>query len=104
MNAIHPSLRDQSIGHAIKLISSLLKVLIFLMQHGVFVVGFKGRKNDAGIDVVVIQVANSSYLRVLFTDAAWLKQRQEGALTIHTWFVVRNDIRIEWEDVCAHRH
>lgn len=93
--------RERAVSEAIRMITSLLKVVIYLMQHGVYVIGFRGQRNAAGIDNIVVMVAASPYLTTLFRDATWLKQRHDGALTIHTWFADRWGIRIEWEDVCA---
>lgn len=102
--ASRESSRDIAITHAIRTITGLLKVVIFLMQHGVYVIGFRGWRNAAGVDRVVVQVAASRYLFTLFRDAIWLRQRHDGALTIHTWFAERWGVRIEWEDVCANTH
>jgi hypothetical protein len=96
--------RELAISHAICMITSLLKVVIYLMRHGVYVIGFRGRRTDAGLDSIVVQVTASPYLKTLFRDALWLKQRHDGALTIHTWFADRWGIRIEWEDACTFMH
>lgn len=96
--------REQAIKHAIGMITGLLKVVIYLLQHGVYVIGFRGWRTDAGLDRIVVQVVASPYLNTLFRDAIWLKQRRDGALTIHTWFADRWGIRIEWEDVCTNTH
>ena len=51
----------------------------------------------------VISVAASPRLAQLFRgDYAWRKREQLGTgLVKFTWFAVRVDTRIEWEDVCA---
>lgn len=96
--------REVAVSQAIKTITGLLKAVIYLLQHGVYVIGFRGWRNDAGVDRIVVQVSASPYLTTLFRDAIWLRQRQDGALTIHTWFAERWGVRIEWEDACANKH
>lgn len=98
------SRRELAVTHAIRTITGLLKAVIYLLQHGVYVIGFRGSRNSAGVDRIVVTVAASPYLTTLFRDATWLRQRHDGVLTIHTWFVERWGIRIEWEDVCAETH
>ena len=51
----------------------------------------------------IVKVAASPNLpRLLGGECSWRKRRQDGALTIFTWFAVRYGTRIEWEDVtCA---
>ncbi|WP_234082358.1 hypothetical protein [Azonexus sp. R2A61] len=98
------STRELAISQAIRTITGLLKAVIYLLQHGVYVIGFRGWRNDAGVDRIVVQVAASPYLTTLFRDALWLRQHHDGVLTIHTWFVERWGVRIEWEDVCANTH
>lgn len=93
--------RDQAMTSATRLITNLLRCVLWLIRHGVFVIGFCGRRGESS-DCVVVTVAASSYLRVLLPDCAWRRRRQEGALTIYTWFSVRFGVRIEWEEVvCA---
>lgn len=104
LNQTQKSPRELAVTHAIRTITGLLKVVIYLLQHGVYVIGFRGWRNAAGVDNIVVTVAASPYLTTLFRDATWLKQRHDGALTIHTWFADRWGIRIEWEDVCASTH
>jgi hypothetical protein len=48
----------------------------------------------------IVKVAASPSLRVLLgSDCSWRQRRQDGALTIYTWFAMRFGTRIEWEDV-----
>lgn len=47
----------------------------------------------------VVKVESTPFLWRLFAgDYAWRERRQEGALTIFTWFAVRYGTRIEWEE------
>lgn len=96
------SKRAAAVERSEAMLGGLQKAVAYLLQNGVYVIGFAGRRNAAGVDVVTVQVAPSGYLRVLFGDALWLKQRRDGALVTHTWFVERFGVRIEWEDVCVH--
>lgn len=92
--------REIAISRAIRMITNLLRTVIFLMQNGVYVIGFRGKRNAAGRDQIVIRVAPSPYLATLFPGAVWLKQRHDGVLTIHTWFAECAGIHVEWEDIC----
>lgn len=94
--------REIAISRAIRMLTNLLRTVVFLLQNGVYVIGFRGRRIESGFDVIVVQVVASPYLQTLFTDAMWLKQRHTGALTVHTWFAERFGIRIEWEEACPH--
>lgn len=94
--------REIAISRAIRMLTNLLRTVVFLLQNGIYVIGFRGRRVESGFDRIVVQVAASPYLQTLFADAMWLKQRHTGALTVHTWFAERFGIRIEWEEVCAH--
>lgn len=97
-----PSKRDFAITEAVRLITNLLRCVIWLIRHGVFVTSFSGYHVPGGVDHVKVCVAASPYLYTLLgSDAAWQKRRQEGCLTIYTWFAIRFGIRIEWEEVCA---
>jgi hypothetical protein len=95
------SARKTAISTAEGLIGALLQCVLWLLKHGVYVVGFQGYQ-QGGVDRVVVTVAPSPLLHRLLPDCAWRARRQEGALTIYTWFAVRFDVRIEWEEVtCA---
>ena len=69
----------------------------WLVEHGVHMLGTSlGRAGG------IVTVAGSPTLRALLgTDRAWRKRRQEGALVIFTWFAIRFETRIEWEETCA---
>ena len=50
---------------------------------------------------IVTVSASPFLLKLLSGDRSWRKRRQEGALVFYTWFAMRFDTRIEWEEVCA---
>lgn len=103
MSPVKPASRDLAITEAVRLITNLLRCVIWLIRHGVFVISFGGYHVPGGDDRVKVCVAASPYLYTLLgSDAAWQKRRQEGCLTIYTWFSIRFGIRIEWEEVCAY--
>lgn len=97
----HPSKREGAITEAVCLITNLLRCVVWLIRHGVFVTSFSGYQTPGGVDRVKVCVADSPYLHTLMRDAAWQQRRQEGFLTIYTWFAIRFGICIEWEEVCA---
>ena len=93
--------RLAAIASATLLLTNLTSVVIWLIKHGAFITGFKGWRGE-GIDRVVVTVAASPMLHVLFKDrCTWRERRQDGALTIYTWFADRAGVRVEWEEVCA---
>lgn len=101
MSNASPQPRDLAMGEAVRLITNLLRCVLWLIKNGVFVLGFKGWAMN-GVDHVTVSVAASPYLHHLFqNDCTWQQRRQEGCLTIFTWFSVRYGIRIEWEETCA---
>lgn len=94
--------RETSITSATTLITNLLRCVLWLLRHGIYVIGFSGRRRGNGTDVVTVRVAASPYLYHLLTDANWLKQNREGNLVKHTWQAIRFGTVIEWEEVaCA---
>ena len=98
-SAIAPRLA--AIASATLLLTNLTNVVVWLIRQGVFITGFKGWRGE-GIDRVVVTVAASPLLHGLFKDrCTWRERRQDGALTIYTWFADRAGVRIEWEEVCA---
>ncbi len=69
----------------------------WLVEHGVHVLG-----SSLGRAGGIVIVAGSPTLRALVgQDCTWRRRRQDGALTIFTWFAVRFETRIEWEETCA---
>lgn len=97
--------RDRAMNEAVRLITNLLRCVLWLIKRGVFVTGFKGAKSPAGVDRVTVMVAESPYLYELFSNSCfWLRRRQEGSVTIFTWQAERWGIVIEWEQACAHPH
>ncbi|WP_374342640.1 hypothetical protein [Azonexus sp.] len=96
------SSRDIALARAGSLIGNLQRCVEWLIRHGVYVIGFNGRRRENGTDEVTIRVAASPYLYKLMMDATWLKQTRDGALVTHTWQAIRFATRIEWEEVsCA---
>lgn len=95
--------RDMAMAEASRLILALLRCVLFLIRRGVHVVGFTGLQRN-GTDRVTVTVAPSPYLYHLYQgQCCWTRRRQEGHLTIFTWFAINDDgIRIEWEEVCAY--
>lgn len=90
--------RAKALNSATTQIVNLLRAVVWLIRHGVFVTGFTGRSQN-GVDRIVVSVAASPLLYRIFDGrCCWLKQRQEGDMRIVTWFAFQNDIRIEWED------
>jgi hypothetical protein len=101
MTGAHTEKREHALGEAVRLITNLLRCVLWLIGHGVYVIGFRGWRSN-GVDHVVVQVPPSPYLYHLFqNDCSWQQRRQEGCLTIFTWFSIRFGIRIEWEETCA---
>lgn len=93
--------RLAAIASATLLLSNLTAVVAWLLKHGIFITGFKGWRGE-GIDRVVVTVAASPLLYEIFRSrCAWRERRQDGALTIYTWFADRAGVRVEWEEVCA---
>lgn len=96
------SRRALAMGEAVRLITNLLRCVLWLVKQGVYITGFQGRRGNCG-DQVIVTVAASPWLYRLFSDeCTWQQRRQEGCLTIYTWFAIRFGIRIEWEEVCAY--
>lgn len=94
--------RETAMTTATSLITNLLRCILWLLRHGIYVIGFSGRRRDNGTDVVTVRVAASPYLYRLLADANWLKQSREGNLVTQTWQAIRFGIVIEWEEVaCA---
>ena len=91
--------RDVAMTTATSLITNLLRCVLWLLRHGIYVIGFSGRSRSSGTDVVTVQVAASPCLYRLMADAYWLKQIREGNLVTHTWQAIRFGICIEWEEV-----
>ncbi len=90
--------RAKALSNATTQIINLLRAVVWLIRHGVYVAGFSGRSQN-GVDRIVVTVAASPLLYRIFDGrCCWLKQRQEGDMRIVTWFAFQNDIRIEWED------
>lgn len=90
--------RAKALNNATTQIINLLRAVVWLIRHGVYVTGFTGR-SQAGADRIVVTVAASPLLYRIFEGrCCWLKQRQAGDVRIVTWFAFQNDIRIEWED------
>ncbi len=95
--------RTTAMSEASGRITNLMRCVLWLIKHGICVIGFIG-KREHGIDRVTVTVAASPYLHILFgrDGCAWRERRQEGALTIYTWFGERFGCRVEWEEViCA---
>lgn len=99
--AAQPS-RTAAIAEATRVIANLMRCVLWLLRHGVYVTGFRGWRG-AGIDRVTITVVASPYLYILFGSdgCSWRERRQEGTRTIYTWFGERFGCRVEWEEVCA---
>jgi hypothetical protein len=91
--------REMAMSTATSLITNLLRCVLWLLRHGIYVVGFSGRRRDNGTDVVTVRVAASPYLYRLMTDANWFKQHRDGNLVTHTWQSIRFGTVIEWEEV-----
>lgn len=97
-----PPSRDDAMSTATHLITNLLRCVLWLIRHGIYVNGFSGERDTGGGTRITVRVAASPYIyQVLKGEAAWQQRRQQGHLTIFTWFAVRFGIRIEWEEVCV---
>ena len=94
------SRRDQAISSATTLVTNLLRCMLFLIRHGIYVVGFEGRRH-LGIDIACVKVAPSPYLHTLFSQGIWVEQRPEGSLVVQRWSAMLFGIRVEWEASCA---
>ena len=91
--------RPDSIAAATTLITNLLRAVLWLISQRFSVISFHGSR-DIGGDKIVITVAPSPRLHAVFgEECAWRQRRQDGALTIYTWFADRFGVRIEWEEV-----
>ncbi len=103
MSAPISSRRDHAMTTAVTLVTSLLRCVLWLIKHGVFVTGFRGTKSLGGVDRVTVTVAESPYLYELFrSNCFWLKRIQRGNIAVFTWQATRWGIVIEWEQTCAH--
>ena len=93
--------RDAATTSATRLITDLLRCVLWLLKHGIYVIGFSGERRAGGADRIVVRVAASPHLYILFgrDGCSWRQRRQDGALTIHTWFGERFGCRVEWEEV-----
>lgn len=97
------SRRNLAMNEAVRLVTNLLRCVLWLIKHGVFVTGFRGNKSPGGIDRVTVTVAESPYLYELFrSNCFWLKRMQRGNISVFTWQATRWGITIEWEQACAH--
>lgn len=95
--------REATLAEAVRMITDLMRCVLWLLRHGIYVIGFAGWRGQ-GIDRIVVTVAASPYLYILLgsDNCAWRERRQDGVLTIYTWFADRFGCRIEWEEVtCA---
>ncbi len=76
---------EHAMGEATRLITNLLRCVLFLVKNDVRIVGFRGWNSDAGVDCVVVQVAAEPRLYRIFSgECSWQKRRQEGARLIFT--------------------
>lgn len=93
--------REQALGTATTMITNLLRCVLWLIRHGIYVIGFKGDSAN-GCDRIVIRVTASSHLQKVFNGQYGLRERRpEGAIVITTWYSLRFGCVIEWEEVCA---
>lgn len=93
--------REQALGTATTMITNLLRCVLWLIRHGIFVISFKGDSAN-GCDRIVIRVAASPHLQKVFNGQYGLReQRHDGALVITTWYSLRFGCVIEWEEACA---
>lgn len=97
------SARDAATTSATRLITDLLRCVLWLLKHGIYVIGFNGTRSVGGADRVTVRVAASPHLYVLFgrDGCAWHKRIQDGALTKYTWAGERFGCRVEWEEVTS---
>lgn len=94
--------RDHAINGAVILVTNLLRCVIWLIRHGVFIQGFRGDKSSAGTDRATIVVSASPFLYELFRkECFWLKRMQRGNISVFIWQATRWGITIEWEESCA---
>lgn len=94
--------RESAMTSATVLVTNLLRCVLWLIRHGILVTGFHGAR-EFGVDRVTVTVAANPYLHRLFAgQCAWHTRRQDGALTVFTWFGDRFGVRIEWEEICAY--
>lgn len=98
-----PAAHDATLAEAVRLITNLMRCVLWLIKRDIRVTGFSGWRAN-GIDRVIVTVAACPQLYILFgrDGCAWQARRPEGALTIYTWFADRFGIRVEWEEACAH--
>lgn len=95
--------RDAATTSAARLITDLLRCVLWLLKHGIYVIGFSGERRAGGVDRVVVRVAASPHLYILFgrDGCTWHKRIQDGALTKYTWAGERFGCRVEWEEVTS---
>ena len=65
--------------------------------------------NNVGVKILAVEIDRLGALvkvqfspflcRLFANDCAWNKRRQQGELTIYTWFAVRFGARIVWEEI-----
>lgn len=94
--------REAALLEAARLIGNLMRCVAWLLRHDLHITGFSAWRGN-GIDRVSVRVAAHPRLHILFghDGCAWRQRRQEGALTIYTWFGERFGCRVEWEETCA---
>lgn len=90
--------REAAQATATSLITDLLRCVLWLIRHGIYITGFRGWRGHQADRIVVTVAASPSLYRLFAGDCAWSKRRQQGALTIYTWAAERFGIRIEWEE------
>ena len=91
--------RQAAMASATVMITNLMRCVLWLMRHGIYVIGFRGWQS-AGVDHIAVTVPASPHLYRLFAGQCyWRNRRQDGSLTIHTWNAERFGVRIQWEEV-----
>lgn len=89
--------RSAALAEFDRRVENLRQCVHWLVEHGVSVTD--SRLGRAG---GIVKAAGSPGLRALVgQDCTWRQRRQQGALTIFTWFAIRFETRIEWEETCA---
>lgn len=94
--------RESALTEATKIITNLMRCVLWLLRNNIHVTGFTGYHLN-GIDRLTITVVASPKCYIAFgsDNCAWRERRQVGAQTIYTWWGERFGVRVEWREVSA---
>lgn len=89
--------RSAALAEFDRRVENLRQCVHWLVEHGISVTD--SRLGRAG---GIVKASGCPALRALIgQDCSWRQRRQQGATTIFTWFAIRFETRIEWEETCV---